>query len=247
VQGGPTGWLPGGPDARTHLAPLAIIALALAIASLAIPFVPAVIAIVLASVTKDRIDRSRGWLKGKPIATLAQVVAGIGVGLWLVLIVGSIVVSNRDTDTAQSVPDLQVDRGAVSYSEVQVGDCVRLPRIGDIGLWRRVECADQHQAEVFATLVAGNPTNQNYPGDLPIETTAKESCRQKLADYAGTGGDTTRLEIGYAYPSAQTWKTDNDRTIYCVAFRGDGALLSGTLKIPSTIPDAKSGDPAGTP
>jgi hypothetical protein len=228
VQGGPTGWLPGGPKAKPHLAPLAVIALALAIASLAIPFVPAVVAIVLASTTKDRIERSRGWLTGKPLATAAQVVAGIGVGLWLVLIVGSIAIQDRNQTT--QAPDLQVDTGLVAYSDVQAGDCVRLPSIGTINVWHGVSCADPHQAEVIGSLVAGNPKSQGYPGAGPIEATAKEGCRQQLNDYAGTTGDAKRLEVGYAYPSATTWKNQTDRTIYCLTFRSDGALLSGSVK-----------------
>jgi hypothetical protein len=242
VQGGPTGWLPGGPKAKPHLAPLAIIALALAIASLAIPFVPAVIAIVLASVTKDRIDRSRGWLTGKPLATAAQVVAGIGVGLWLVLIVGSIAI--QDHNSTPQVADLQVDQGLIAYSDAQAGDCVRLPAIGTVDEWHRVSCTDPHQAEVVGTLVAGNPKSQNYPGAAPIEATAKDGCLQQLANYAGSSAaDTKRLEVGYAYPSANTWKNDTDRTIYCLAFRHDGVLLSGTIKLsPSTTlaPDANN-------
>ena len=115
-------------------------------------------------------------------------------------------------------------------------------RIGEVNQWHQVECADPHQAEMFAILVAGNAKAQTYPGDLPIEATAKEGCRQKLAQYAGTTGDATRLEVGYAYPSAVTWKNETDRTIYCVAFRSDGALLQGSIKIPSTIPDAAAGN-----
>ncbi|MBI2706380.1 MAG: septum formation family protein [Actinobacteria bacterium] len=231
ARGGPTGWLPGGPDAQPRLAPLAIIALALAITSLVVPFVTAVLAIVLGSIAKDRIANSRGWQRGEKIATAAQVVAGVGMGLWLVLAVGELLVI-KNQNTVAEVPDVQVDVATVDYDEAGAGLCVRLPRAGDIASWKTVACDQPHEAEVFATLSVSNAFSTRYPGDGPMQATAKADCRAKLAAYLAVPRDANDLEVGYAYPSAQTWNANNDRTIWCVLFRQDGTLLSDTLKNP---------------
>jgi hypothetical protein len=222
------GWLPGGPDAKARLTPLAIVALALAITSLVIPFITAVLAIVIASAAKHRIDDSRGWLKGTKLATIAQVIAGIGIGLWLVLAVWTVILQVRSEEDPNQAPDNQVDVETVLYSQVKIGDCVRLPKLGDITEWKVVGCDTQHEGQVFATLTAGNPAAQAYPGAAPIQGTATADCRVKLAEF--TGGDTSNLEVGFGFPSRLTWTRDGDRTIWCVAFRRDGAKLVGTLK-----------------
>lgn len=231
TRGGPTGWLPGGPDAHARVAPLAVVALALAISSLVVPFVTAVLAIVLGSIAKERIANSRGWQRGDKIATAAQIVAGVGMGLWLVLAVGELVVIRNQGSVAE-VPDIQVDTATIAYDEAGAGLCVRRPRTGDIANWKTVACDQPHQAEIFATLNVSNAFGTRYPGDGPMQATAKADCRAKLAAYLDTPSDAKDLEVGYAYPSAQTWNANDDRTIWCVLFRQDGTLLDDTLKKP---------------
>ena len=233
VRGGPTGWLPGGPEAQSRQAPLAIVALALAIVSIVIPFVTAVLAIVLAAVAKDRIERSRGWKKGERLATAAQVVAGVGIGLWLVLLVGELVILQRNSNREAPV-DIQVDTESVPYDQISIGDCVRLPRLGALTQWTKVRCDDAHQAEVFARLDAGNALGSRYPGDGPIGDTAKADCRRKLTNYVQDPSQEAGIEIGYAYPSASTWTNEADRTIWCVAFERNGTLVSASYEKPGS-------------
>lgn len=231
-RGGPTGWLPGGPDANPRVAPLAVVALALAIASLVVPFVTAVLAIVLASMAKDRIARSRGWSKGTNIATAAQVVAGVGIGLWMVLLVGQLLYL-QDKTRNQDYSDIQVDLATVGYGEVKIGDCVRLPKTGDISDWTLVSCDASHRAEVFAQLPIANAAGLSYPGDAPIQSAAKADCRAKLSQYMQDPLEEQSIETGFAYPSPRTWREESDRTIWCVAFRKDGTMLGKSIKSPN--------------
>lgn len=228
ASGQPTGWLPGGPDARPKTAALAFVALALAVLSLIIPFVPAVAAIILAVVAKDRIRDSRGWLKGESVAALAQVIAGIGIGLWIVLLAGNWYLANERDKTTST--DAQVDIATIAYEDAQVGDCVRLPKLGDISQWRRVSCDELHQAQIVGSTNAGNPANQAYPGRQPIEATATAACRRQLDNFVnGPPGSTSTLEVGFAYPSAASWK-GGDRQIWCLAFPKDGTLVNESFK-----------------
>lgn len=233
TRGGPTGWLPGGPDAHARVSPLAIVALALAITSLVIPFLTAILAIVLASVAKERIEKSRGWRTGERLATTAQVVAGVGVGLWIVLAIGQLLIlQNRNDEVLPA--DIQVDVRDVEYSEIKAGDCVRVPKQGDITEWRTVRCDEPHQAEVIGDLPVSNPLNASYPGDGPIRSVARVDCRSKLSRYMQDPPEEAAMEVGYAYPSSNSWRNERDRTIWCIAFRQDGTLLSASLKPPTT-------------
>ena len=79
------GWGTGRRRRRRRISPYAPAALALAVVSLIFPFVPGFGALALAWYAKGRIERSRGRLTGERIATAAQVVAGIGIALWVLL------------------------------------------------------------------------------------------------------------------------------------------------------------------
>jgi hypothetical protein len=87
-------WGPQGPPARQETESKAIIALVCAIGSfLVFPLVPAIVALVLASSARERIDASGGWLTGDGLVTAARVIAWCNIGLSVLLLLLVVVVA----------------------------------------------------------------------------------------------------------------------------------------------------------
>lgn len=223
------GWLPAGPDAHPRVSPLALVALALGVISLVVPFLPAIAALFVAALAHDRISRSRGWQTGDKLVRGARILAGVGIALWIVLIVGSI--AKQTYDKRATVPaDVQVSKGTAAYDAVKPGDCVRFPVRNQVDRWELVECGDQHDAEIVGTVTAGNPEKSRYPGEGPIKTIAAKECTRVLDGYLEGSTRDPDLEAGFGYPSAGSWDVLKDRAITCLAFRHDGTYLIGGLK-----------------
>ncbi len=89
----PADWRAYGPPPRQETESKAIIALVCAVASFVVlPLVPAVVALVLASSARERIDASGGWLTGEGLVTAARVIAWVNIVL-SVLLVGAVVLA----------------------------------------------------------------------------------------------------------------------------------------------------------
>lgn len=223
---GPGGGTNGRPAAVTPYAPGA---LALAIVSIAFPFIAGFGALALAWYAKDRIERSDGRLTGQNLATAAQVVAGIGIGLWTLLLAFTIY---QDIRSDAAPDDGQVETGQVAWDEIGPGQCVRIPR-ADLAVnnWTGLDCAEPHEAEVYAAEVIAPTTNPNepYPGRASLIPGATRICEERFASYVGIPYPESELRIAVYFPSGSNWSVNNDRTIGCVVFREDYALIDGTL------------------
>lgn len=229
---------PVGPDwdndggKAAELSPYAPAALALAVVSLIFPFVPAIAAFALAWYAKDRIERSGGRLSGDRLATAAQVVAGVGLLLWVGLLGASLYREARDEAAARD--DGQVETGQIGWDEIGTGDCVRIPRTDELSVrdWTGLDCSEPHEAEVYSTeLVA--PTNQaveRYPGRNSLIPGATRLCQERFVDYVGLPYDQSSLRIAVYFPSATNWADEGDRTIGCIVFQDQYELIDGTLE-----------------
>ncbi len=210
------------------LSPYAPAALALSVISLIIPFVVGIGALALGWYAKDRIDRSEGQVRGRSLATAAQVVAAIGIVGWTLLLVASIYQDARSSRT----DDGQVETGLIGWDEIGVGRCVRIPR-ADLAVenWMSLDCAEPHEAEVYATERVAPTTNPNepYPGRASLVPGATRLCEERFAAYIGEPYAASDLRIAVYFPTPSNWDASGDRTIGCIVFRDDYALIDSTL------------------
>lgn len=220
---------PGADVRPPALSPYAAGALALAVVSIVFPFIPGFGALALAWYAKDRIERSDGQLTGHRLATAAQVVAGLSIAGWTLLLALTIVADIRSNDAPD---DGQVEIGQVAWDEIGPGQCVRLPR-ADLAVadWTGLDCSEPHEAEVYATEVVAPTTNPNepYPGRASLIPGATRLCEERFASYVGIPYAESELRIAVYFPSGSNWTTNDDRTLGCLVFREDYALIDGTL------------------
>lgn len=208
--------------------PYAPAALVLAVISLVVPFVMGIGALALGWYAKDRIDRSEGPVRGRSLATAAQVVAAIGIVAWTLLLAVSIYQDVRSTGT----DDGQVETGLIGWDEIDVGRCVRIPR-ADLAVehWMSLDCSEPHEAEVYAAERLAPTTNPNepYPGRASLIPGATRICEERFAAYVGEPYAESDLQIAVYFPTASNWTASGDRTIGCIVFRDDVALIDTTL------------------
>ena len=159
---------------------------------------------------------------------MAQIVAGIAIALWALLLVGSVY-----QDVRTSTPDDgQVETGTVGWDEIGAGRCVRVPR-ADLAVkeWTGLDCAAPHEAEVFSTeqvTPTSNP-NQPYPGRASLIPATTRLCKERFAEYVGVPYETSTLRIALYFPSRSNWDVNDDRTLGCIVFREDHQLIQTTL------------------
>jgi len=217
------------PDGRpAAVTPYAPAALALAVVSIVFPFIPGFGALALAWYAKDRIERSDGRLTGQKLAIAAQVVAGISIGLWTLLLAFSIYRDIR----SEAADDGQVETGQLAWDEIGPGQCVRIPRADlAVNTWTGVDCAAPHEAEVYAAEVIAPTTSRNepYPGRASLIPGATRLCEERFAAYVGIPYAESELRIAVYFPSGSNWSVNDDRTIGCIVFREDYALIDGAL------------------
>ena len=220
-----------GDDPSSSISPYAPAALALAVVSLIFPFVPGFGALALAWYAKSRIERSRGRLTGERIATAAQVVAVIGITLWVLLLALTLYLDVRDDAAARD--DGQVEIGTLTWDTIAAGDCVRIPR-ADLAVsdWTELDCAQPHEAEVFATDEVAPTTagdDEIYPGRDSMIPGATRACEERFEAYVGVPYAASSLQLAVFFPTGSNWAAVDDRTIGCIVFNDDYALISGTL------------------
>ena len=91
------------------------------------------------------------------------------------------------------------------------------------------DCATPHQGEIFHNLVLDPAPGATYPGDTPVSALADQICVDAFASYIGTDFESSRLNILYFYPSAETW-ADGDRTVVCIVYGSEPEeLLRGSV------------------
>jgi hypothetical protein len=224
------GWGTGDEQGTSSVSPYAPAALALAVVSLIFPFVPGFGALALAWYAKTRIERSGGRLTGERIATAAQVVAAIGITFWVLLLAFTIYTDVRDDAAAHD--DGQVEIGTLGWDQIQAGDCVRIPRADlTVDEWTELDCAQPHEAEVFAITPITPTTDADvaYPGKASLVPGATRDCKERFEEFVGVAYERSALNLAVFFPTASNWATQDDRTIGCIVFNEDYALVEGTL------------------
>ncbi len=206
-------------------------ALGIGVVSLIFPFLPSVIAIVMALYAKGRIRQSRGALSGERLASAAIGVSALGIALWLGIFGAALWTQHQDQEAKARLVDIQVDRGTVAWNEIAPGMCVRVPRADvPVESWRGLDCTAPHEAEVFYRASVDTAKIMGYPGRDSFIPLAKQQCINAFSTYVGEPYTKSDLHIGVYFPSAYNWNTENDHSFGCIVFQDKYALINGSLK-----------------
>ncbi|WP_372736774.1 DUF4190 domain-containing protein [Nocardioides sp.] len=197
----PTGGATSGPSKS-----MAITALILSLL-ICIPFIPAIVAIVLGIIV---VGRSRdGVNRGKGLAVAAVIISVIAIIGWVTLVVA---LTKVDWDSLHPVEQLES------------GECITASGLSDaseefVDNIIEVSCSDPHDAEVLVTKVLTQDEARDYAGssDLCRELVLGNSLDEKLLD----GMDVVGLTVRTA-PNA------GDK-LACLAFMADGSQMEAPL------------------
>jgi hypothetical protein len=148
---------------------------------------------------------TRGWV----LALLATVVVAAG------LAVLTIVVLTTDDETL--------------VLDLETGDCFDLPDELDgatISQVTTVECAGEHDAEVFATGYRNPDRDLPYPADDDLFRAVDARCAAALSEIPGA---TDRFGILPVVADEASWEVYRGRFV-CVAIPYGGGTVSGSLR-----------------
>jgi len=108
-----------------------------------------------------------------------------------------------------------------SLTDVVAGDCTDEAERARV---RVVDCAEPHDAEVFASFVLTEPA---YDRDA-IGASATIGCEEAFGAFVGLEFEASELGLRYVAPSEATW-AQGDREVLCVVFDPAGTT-AGTLE-----------------
>lgn len=158
---------------------------------------------------------ARPWL----IVVAVLVVLGLmaGAGIWAV--------SSLRSDTPG---------GGTDIYDLSVGDCLNDPveampdEVVEVDSVESVDCAEPHEAEVYALVDLPGDATADFPGDDSVGQQADEICFGRFEDYVGAPYEESSLDYSYYLPTAQSW-SGGDREVACLAVDYEGELLTGSV------------------
>ncbi|MCB0997508.1 MAG: septum formation family protein [Acidimicrobiales bacterium] len=128
------------------------------------------------------------------------------------------------------VPEgVEVDR----YS-LNSGDCFNEYRqinegLGLVDITTAVDCAREHDAEIYFTTIHPAPAGEPFPGSDEIGQWAIDTCYDAFADFVGVDYEVSLLEIGTVVPNLDNWTLGPYRGLHCFVFN-PGGRLRGTMR-----------------
>jgi Septum formation len=119
--------------------------------------------------------------------------------------------------TASASPSASGDaagEGAeTSVLELEVGDCFSVERT-ELSTVTVVDCAAEHEYEVFAVLAHEAGPEEPYPGDAQLVDAADLACQPSFEAFVGHEYRTSIWYITSLPPTEPTW-AEGDRQIVC--------------------------------
>jgi hypothetical protein len=148
----------------------------------------------------------------------------VGVALvvwWLAGLVGGMLQGGAGATPVPTGPVETPSIGEViSWSELEVGDCIIAPTEEVFQELRRVPCDTPHDGEVFA--LQDHPEG-GFPGSDALATFAEETCTAAFGPWTGTPyGDQDLLTVGWLIPTEESWAA-GDRLVQCYLRLADGS------------------------
>lgn len=130
--------------------------------------------------------------------------------------------SEEPTDDATSEDTSGETGGLEDVPTADVGDCLVIADMvagggGGITELPTVDCAEDHDAQVFAVIAM---PDGDYPGDDAVETAMTDGCTTAFEEFVGIPLEESALEADGLAPSEDTWAV-GDREILCLAFYPD--------------------------
>lgn len=125
---------------------------------------------------------------------------------------------HRSPVLASSLLALMLLAGACTQSalEFTIGECVNLPDGTQISDYETVDCAEAHDAEVYALPQHPDGPDAAFPGQADLETFADERCKEDFEDYVGIAYDDSIIYSTALTPSQESWDAAEDREIVCL-------------------------------
>jgi hypothetical protein len=118
-------------------------------------------------------------------------------------------------------------------SEVEVGECLDVPGLRDPEVTQLVDlevidCAEPHDAEVFARISLDDEPEAPYPGDEHVRSAADQVCFERFEAYVGIRYVDARLEIVHLRPPVAAW-VRGDRIVTCLLVNATAEPLLGSM------------------
>ena len=163
------------------------------------------ISVVCGIVGLNRAKKGQG---GRGMAIAGLVLSG----LWVLGIVALVVFL------------LIFDKGTVSATDVEAGDCVeKLPASGLVSTVDTAPCGEPHTGEIFSVMTM---PDGDFPGQSAIEE-YQDKCAPELTKYSPEAAGDPEVGLFVLYPSEDSWN-QGDRTVTCIATTD--TPRTGTLK-----------------
>ncbi|CAO1650629.1 septum formation family protein [Salinibacterium sp. NSLL150] len=122
-----------------------------------------------------------------------------------------------------------VDPGAGTTQDIfslVIGDCeVGNQDGGEVSSTKTVDCAEPHDAEVYA---ASYMAEGDFPGDSAIEDQATADCYAEFGTFIGADYEDSVYDFSWYYPTEGSW-SEGDREILCLVYDPSGNQISGSL------------------
>lgn len=118
--------------------------------------------------------------------------------------------------------------GDDDVTAVEQGDCLNAAAleenaaVSDVTV---IDCADLHDAEVFAELTLDD---QEFPGEAALQTRALELCRPLFEEFVGLPYDESELYYSALTPTQEGWEQARDRKALCILLSDEP--VADTLK-----------------
>jgi hypothetical protein len=132
--------------------------------------------------------------------------------------------------TSAPVTSAPEDVDVVTFSGwvLDVGDCFDEPASfeGVVSMPAK-SCGFTHDNEVYAHFdLPGGP----FPGEGTIAEFADAECYERFEAYVGRPYETSRLEVGWYAPTAESWSMERDRAVTCFVYDMNLELLVGSAR-----------------
>lgn len=112
---------------------------------------------------------------------------------------------------------------------LRVGDCLNTADLGaEILTVPTVPCSEPHDSEVYASMFL---SGSEFPGEDAVIDAADEFCFDEFEPFVGQAYEYSELYIFSMYPSADSWRMNDDREILCMVLdETTPGGVTGTLR-----------------
>lgn len=121
-----------------------------------------------------------------------------------------------ETDPVGTEPaeDDGVEPRDVDAFELRLGDCFDAEVQDEVQSLPVVSCDVEHTGEVFHLFDLPEGDGE-FPGGDAVDAGAQEGCLGEFDAYVGLDFASSRWDVGYLFPTEQTWNVLDDREVVC--------------------------------